>query len=267
MTAAAEIRLIPKPIYVCLRDLMTTPTITDYERAISPYVSGAAQTCSYCDHLSPLILLEGRHTYITTAIGQIVEGYTQICSQRHRTAATGLFPDETQELVEMKRLLRAAYRIVYGTPGIAFEHGKAGSCLWGDERPNNMKTLCYHMHVHFVPVDIDIRPYIESLLPDFVRVNSVAELKQVRTRVLEAEPYLYFEDTREVGYVYPVDDDVIPRQFLRNCVAQALGVPEKADWIAFPGAALFGRVRAKLLPVLNELAPTILTDYVKPTSS
>jgi len=246
---------------------MMIPTIADYEFAIAPYVSGTAQTCSYCDHLSSLILLEGRHTYITMAIGQIVEGYTQICSQRHRTAATGLYSDETRELVEMKQLLRAAYRIVYGTPGIAFEHGKAGSCLWGDQRPTNMKTLCYHTHVHFVPVDIDIRPAIESILPDVIQVNSVDELKRVRTRVLEAEPYLYLEDTREVGYVYPVDDEVIPRQFLRTCVAQALGVPEKADWMTFPGTELFGIVRSKLVPVLTELAATMLTDYVRPISS
>jgi hypothetical protein len=246
---------------------MTVPTMTDFELAIAPYILGRATTCSYCDHLDPLILFEGRYTYITIAIGQIVEGYVQICSQRHRTAATGLLPRETRELVEMKRLLRAAYRIVYGTPGIAFEHGKAGSCLWGAESDKNMKALCYHMHIHFVPVEVDIRPLIETVLTEVIQVSSVEELKRVRTRVLEADPYLYLEDSREIGYVYPVDDDVIPRQFLRSCVAQALGVCERADWTVFPGTELFATVRSKLVPVLNDLAPTMLTDYVKPISS
>lgn len=28
---------------------------------ITPYITGVKKTCSYCDHLTPLILLEGEH--------------------------------------------------------------------------------------------------------------------------------------------------------------------------------------------------------------
>lgn len=233
-----------------------TPTASpDYASVIEPYISGRADSCSYCDLLDPLILQHGTYAYITLAIGQIVEGYLQVCSRWHRTAATGLYQHETSELVALKDLVRDAFQIVYGTPGIAFEHGKAGSCLWvGDERVHNTTELCYHAHIHMVPVDIDIRPRIERVLSKPTIVQDIGELKRVRQVELEARPYLYFEDANRTGFVYPVDDETIPRQFLRTCVAEELGVPERADWISTPGIELFEAGRAKLQPVLASLA-------------
>ena len=224
-----------------------------YEDAIRPYITGEAESCSYCDHLDPLILIEGVHTYVTLAIGQIVEGYVQICTQKHRTAATGLFEPESIELAGMKKIVRAAYREVYGNPGVAFENGKAGSCLWKEKTEHNMKDLCHHTHIHYLPVEIDIRKRIEETLPEVIIVHSLRELAEVRRDELESRPYLYFEDGSETGYVYPVDDMKIPRQFLRKCAAEELGVPERADWLTYPGVELFEKGKEKLQPVLTRL--------------
>ncbi len=224
-----------------------------FAEVIGPYITGEKDTCSYCDHLDPLILIEGIHTYITLAIGQIIEGYTQVCTQKHRTAATGLFPNEAEELVRMKDLVRETYDKVYGNPGIAFEHGKAGTCLWKENREKNMHDLCHHTHIHFVPVDIDIRSRIARILPDVFVVNNLAELGEVRKDILEGAPYLYFENSDGVGYVYPVGDNKIPRQFLRQCVAEELNMPERADWMKYPGTELFAEGKKKLLPVMNQI--------------
>ena len=221
---------------------------------ITPYIEGKSSTCSYCDHLSPLILLEEKHTYITIAIGQFVEGYLQICAQKHRTAATGLLPSETKELIKMKNLVRKAFKQIYKTPGIAFEHGKAGNCLWGNNRHKYESDLCHHFHIHYVPVNVDIRDLIKEYLPEEIIVSNLYELKKIREDLLEAEPYLYFEDVNEIGYVYPVEERIIPRQFLRNCVAQKLNIPEKADWATFPGTEFFQKTKENLMPILNQLA-------------
>lgn len=217
---------------------------------IDPYIRGDAETCSYCDHLDPLILLEGKHMYITLAIGQIREGYLMVSSQKHRISATGLLSYETNELIKMKQVIRCAYKEVYGIPGIAFEHGRAGSCLWGKDRHKNASSLCYHCHIHFVPIAIDIRPRIKEFLSQEIIVKNIYELKKVRKDILQAEPYLYFEDNNEIGYVYPVADEEIPRQFLRSCVASELGEPLKADWMSYPGTELFDISKHKLQPAL-----------------
>lgn len=219
---------------------------------IEPFINDKSDECSYCEHLDPLILVEGKHTYITIAIGQIVEGYLQICAQKHRTAATGLLSYETEELIKMKKVVRDSFLEVYGTSGIAFEHGKAGSCLWGEKRVKNMTDLCHHFHLHFVPRDINIRTLIKEYLPNEIIVRTVQELKKVREEILEAEPYLYFEDSSEIGYVYPVEDRQIPRQFLRTCVAKALGSPERADWMTYPGIEFFDDTKKNLQSCLEK---------------
>ena len=80
-------------------------TDQEYNNAIRPYISGTSQECSYCKKINELILFEGKHTYITLVIGSFVEGYLQVCSRHHRTAATGLSTLETQELVKMKKIV------------------------------------------------------------------------------------------------------------------------------------------------------------------
>lgn len=229
----------------------------DYQRLISPYLEGSATTCSYCDKLDPLILLEGNYTYITIAIGQYVEGYLQLCTKHHRTAQTGLYDHETEELILMKRVIRETYKQVYGTPGVAFEHGKAGSCLWRNTQ-EKMVSLCHHCHVHFVPRAINIRDLIKEYISEEIPVHSIAELKNVRKDILESEAYLYFEDTDLKGYVYPAADVEIPRQFLRTCVAKELGVPERGDWVSYPGIEFYNDTKTKLVPVLQEVYQTLV---------
>lgn len=243
-----------------LRTKMTDSQFTEECIAlIDPYLKGTASTCSYCDHLSPLILQEGIHTYITMAIGQIVEGYLQVCSQQHRTAATGLHQHEIPEMEKMKRIIRESYERIYKTRGIAFEHGKAGSCLWMDDQIGHKFDLCYHTHIHFVPVEIDIRDGIKKILPREIIIHDFNELKSFRTEELGNDSYLYFEDSREIGYAYPVNDEEIPRQFLRKLVATAIGLPERANWVEYPGIEYFEIIKNKLGPVIRETYNNTLT--------
>jgi len=37
------------------------------------------------------------------------------------------------------------------------------------------------------------------------------------------------------GFMYNVSGKDVPRQFLRRCVASKLSIPEKANWIEYPG--------------------------------
>jgi diadenosine tetraphosphate (Ap4A) HIT family hydrolase len=224
-----------------------------YSKIIEPYINGTATSCSYCDFLEPLIIYEGKYIYVTVAIGQIIPGYTQISVKKHRTAITGLYDFETKELIKIKSALKKAYEEVYGVRGIAFEHGQTASCLWGADYEKNEKTLCYHAHIHFIPVNIDIRSAIEKYIPVPSVINDIWELKQIREDVLQGEPYLYYEDENDIGYVYPVSDDCfIPRQFLRSCVAEVLNLSERTDWIASPGIEYFEETKQLLTPAISK---------------
>lgn len=232
-------------------------SISDYTSqcidTIMPYILGEAGSCSYCDHLTPLILQEGSHTYITLAIGQIVEGYLQVCAQEHRVSSAGLQDYEVNELIVMKKIVRGAFKEIYGTNGIAFEHGRAGSCLWKTNQDDYLNSLCHHAHIHFVPVEVDIREQIRNYIPEEITIHNVYDLQKFRKQILKEDSYLYFEDMNEIGYVYPVQDRTIPRQFLRTCVATALGVPERANWETYIGEKYFQIGKSKLQPIIRKL--------------
>ena len=216
---------------------------------ITPYINGQKRSCSYCDHLTPLILLEGEHCYITLAIGQIVEGYLQVCAQKHRNSSTGFLSIERDEFILMKQAVRLTYKEVYGNYGIAFEHGQAGTCMFNE---GSDSSLCHHAHTHFVPVNINIRSEIKSILTEEIIINNLDELINFRNTVLFGAPYLYFEDSNGIGYAYPVRDNFIPRQFLRTCVAEKLNMKQRGDWMTFPGEDYFEISKNKLQLLLHE---------------
>lgn len=229
-----------------------------YLELIKPYIEKKAVTCSYCDYLEDLVLLKGKYTYVTIAIWQFVEWYVQLCPIKHRTTAWCLKWEELKEFIMMQKIIKEAYEKCYGTPGIAFEHGKAWSCMRDEsEIVKNSNSLCHHAHRHFLPVDINIRDDIKEYVPREVIVTSLDELNRYRDVVLEWAPYLYFEDSKKIWYIYPVNDDIIPRQFLRTCVAKALWMSERADWIKYPWVEFYESTKEKLKPVLE----SILKNY------
>lgn len=249
--------------YVRLNDLtklrysaMSQPhwTLDDYEAVIAPYVEGTAKTCSYCDELAPLTLLEGQHTAVNLAIGHMVPGYIQVCSRSHVVSAAELRSDAAHEFDFVADAIRQVFVNVYGTRGIVFEHGKAGSCLWRAGDLEALRDLCHHAHVHFVPLNVDLLPRIETAGTPKIRVRQWSDVRSLREQVLTTGAYLYYANSRD-AYVFPVaSPQALPRHFLRTCLAEELGQATIADWRAHTGASLFNRTREEIFaPLCEEL--------------
>ena len=203
-----------------------------YYQAIKPYITGESASCSYCDRIEPLIIYHGRHFYITVAIGAYMPGYIQLCSYKHRTSVTGILPVEREEFNFLSVTIRNSFKSVYGNYGIGFEHGQAGTCLW---KENHINSLCHHMHVHYLPSTINIHDDIASIFYNYTEVSDIYDMVKFRENVLCGNPYLYFSPTPDKGYMYNVTGLDVPRQYLRSCVANKLGISEKADWQKYPG--------------------------------
>lgn len=229
-------------------------TQEQFRTAITPYVSGSAKTCSYCDLIEELVLLMGPRTYVTIAIGQFMEGYLQICTRKHRISLSGLRPDEIQEFWFIKGIVRDTLESAYATGVVGFEHGRAGSCMSPLERASVVTDLCHHTHFHLVPQVIDIRSEIRAMAEREYVVSNEREFQQLKDRELGAKPYLYYEDTDARGYVFVVEESRVPRQFLRSTVARRIGLAGKGDWMSYPGVEFFGPTRRRLMPLLIEKA-------------
>ncbi|MDR2535774.1 MAG: hypothetical protein LBD29_07055 [Treponema sp.] len=222
-----------------------------FYEAIKPYIIGDSPSCSYCDRIDPLIIYRGRHFYVTAAIGAYVHGYIQLCSYQHRTSATGILASEREEFQKLFQAIRNTFMNVYGNYGIAFEHGQAGTCLW---RENHITSLCHHMHIHFLPVVLDIHGEIVSRFNNFTTVKNIYDMVKIRQKILCGEQYLFFSPTPDKGYMYNVAGLDVPRQFLRRCVAEKLGIQEKADWQEHPGTQFFEQTISDLSkPIVEEM--------------
>jgi len=222
-----------------------------YYKAITPYITGGSASCSYCDRIEPLIIYYGRHFYITVAIGAFMPGYIQLCSYKHRTSATGVLPVEREEFTLLSAAIRNSFKIVYGNYGIGFEHGQAGTCLW---KENYINSLCHHMHIHYLPTEINIHDIITSDFYEYIEVSNIYDMVKVRKDVLCGNPYLYFSHTPDKGYMYNVAGLDVPRQYLRKCVANKLGIPEKYDWLKYPGDEYFEQTIKELSePIAKEM--------------
>jgi hypothetical protein len=228
--------------------------VEEYDAVITPYITGAVATCSYCDRLTPLTLFEGPHTTVNLAIGHMVSGYVQVCSRSHVVSAAELRSDAAAEFDFIADAVRHVFAEVYGTRGIVFEHGKAGACLWRAGDPVALRDLCHHAHVHFVPLNVDLLPRIEAAGMPKIRVQAWSDVRTLREQLFTAGAYLYYARDRD-AYVFPVSDaQALRPQFLRTCLAEELGQPMIGDWRAHPGTSLFNQTRAELVaPLCREL--------------
>jgi hypothetical protein len=218
-----------------------------FHEAIKPYTMGETNSCSYCDRIKSLIVYYGEHFYITAGIGAFMPGYIQLCSYMHRTSATGILAQEREELEILTNAIRKSFFKVYGNYGISFEHGQAGSCLWTS---NFINDLCHHMHIHYVPCEINIHDDITANFPDYFEVKNIYDMMKIRQNVLCADQYLYFSPQPKIGYMYKVSGLDVPRQFLRRCVAEKLGMAERADWQTYPGVEFFDKTINDLKDVI-----------------
>ena len=225
---------------------------THYGQLIAPYLADDVRSCSFCDYLHPLVLLEGRFCYLTLAIGQIVRGYAQICPYAHRTSAAALEAEEVSEVLTMKALVRKAFVTVYGSRGVVIENGRPAPARWGAATAANARSLDYHTHIHCIPAAVDIRPDLRRVATEYA-VGSMDDLRALRTETFAGGPYMFFETVEGEGYVYPIDGLDLPSQFLRTCVARRLGVEERGDWRRHPGMEMIAEARRELVPVVRVL--------------
>jgi len=198
--------------------------------------------CSFCQPDPDLILHTTSNFNVILAIGQIVEGYLLIIPKTHCGCMGELPEDLWPEYLELKSLVRQLLEATYGGC-VFYEHGRTGVC-----GPQPGEQLCYHAHLHAVPLRTDM---LELLARDFV-TREMAAYSEL-PRLYEATgPYLFYENTGGTPYFVAINRP-IRRQYLRHLAAESIGSPELADWREHP---LLDRVRSArntLSPVLANL--------------
>lgn len=182
------------------------------------------------------ILKETDNFVVIPTIGHFVDGYLLIISKKH-FISMGSLPKTM--FSELKYLIRETKKVLYNSydkKTILFEHGAVGESF---EKRAGCCTV--HMHLHVVPVEIDLLRRIKENYcgKEIISIESLCEYYQRRM------PYLFYEDNNENKYVFEAHQVV--SQYFRQILALELGAEEKGDWRNYYG-------KEELLKTLEQLS-------------
>ncbi|HET6842995.1 MAG TPA: HIT domain-containing protein [Candidatus Angelobacter sp.] len=161
------------------------------------------------------VLAESEYFYVKPALGHFVDGYVLIISKDHYRTFSEMPPAALQDLAVFKHSLSSLLSSIYKMPTIAFEHGAA--C------PANRAGSCIdHAHLHLMPTSARIN--LEKFRFTRMELNSVVHLSEMENN----QAYLFYEDEFNTNCF--LIDAVLPSQFMRQQLAQALKLGDVWDW-------------------------------------
>lgn len=233
--------------------------------------SGSANLGSTCLFCSPeahgqgdQILLRSDRFFLFAGLGAIVEGYIIITPYRCDDprnpcrCIADMSADMIDEIMFLRELVAEFYRCEYGTPGLAFEHGRAGACL----SSRSDSRHCFHAHLCCYPSSARLADRMKDLDPGPLDIAGIGGLGAVTG----GRPYVYSERTRantevedrlnpdrekiEASVALLGEDRALRSQYLRRLLATEVGQPELGDWAEHPTpervAAVINRFRGWL---------------------
>ncbi len=193
-------------------------------------------SCRFCQPEPHRTIGSTGNFKVRLGVGPLVAGYLLILPRLHY-GCMGALPVELQEeFLLVKSMVRETLEETYGAC-MFFEHGRVGTC---DVQPG--EQLCYHAHIHALPLGIDLLPRLEDTFPP-IALGSYDELFDWYGRLGH---YLFYETPVGEPFVFGVNRP-IPRQYLRHVAAEAIGHPEFANWQDYPRWDVVEEGRKKLL--------------------
>jgi len=212
-----------------------------------------ADICLFCDPQihgqARQVLLRTKNFYLFSPLGAIIDGniiITPYSCTNQNSSISEISKENVAEFNKLRDLVKEFYIYRYGHPGLAFEHGRVGTCLI---RKNGTKH-CYHGHLCCYPgidnskLGLPSEPghyYLwedisdESMIVDTNGINDLSE----KVKVL---PYLYFEHyenisgkfVRKSKVVLISNEEKLESQYLRKLLAKRIDDYKLWDWRAYP---------------------------------
>ena len=178
--------------------------------------------CRFCNPPEKeRIVFQTDNFYVMVSLGPIVEGYLLIVAKEHIGACLHLPEKYWTEFVTLKEKVKKVLVSIYGHC-LFYEHGKVGTSLtMGKDHKH-----CFHCHLHCIPTSVKLNEIVSKELPSIIFSN----LNDAYDFVIQnnIDRYLLIEDNTIRLYM---PDIKLRSQYLRFKLAEALGIPEKWDWV------------------------------------
>lgn len=170
------------------------------------------------------VLLRSDSFVAVPSRGSIVPGWVLVVSSDHLLSMGAVEQGRRQELAEFVSEVRAMVESAFG-PSVVFEHGPASPKL-------RVGCGVDHAHLHVVPTDIDLLAGIPAVFPSQIAWREISGLSATAELYRRNESYLYVEP--HLGGCWLGTHSHLPSQLFRKVIANAVGSPERFDWVAYP---------------------------------
>lgn len=166
-------------------------------------------------------IIETNSFIVIAGMGQICDGYLNICSKRHLVNLACLEDVESSELEQLKTSVSALVFDAYRVSPWFFEHGDATAWIKGG-------SCISHAHMHVIPLPL-------ASLPRFLNRFKMIDLSHstsLRDQLWTMAPYFFIELAD--GSKYATTQVGLPCQFGRQLVVSEYGIKKNWDWRICP---------------------------------
>ncbi len=201
-------------------------------------------------NMSHRFLYKTKNWLLIPALGSFIAGYLLIITEKH-FLSIGSVP--TYLLLELECLLQTVDSLlknIYKLSTIAFEHGAVT-----DE---NLGGCCVnHTHLHILPYNGDILP---DIIDDGFEVRKIDSFYDLKMQYLSHKPYIFYQNNHGIKYI--IEGKNIPSQYIRQILADKLGVLENWNWKEYIGIDYIVDTFNRLNSVdINSIYMEILNKY------
>ena len=221
-------------------------------------------SCAYCRYQNgdpggnDRTIYKSKSFFVLATIGQFVTGYLLIIPRRHIMSNAELTDEEMAEFYTVLEDVEYLIKITYSTDMIlVWENGS------GKSGKSKAKDSVVHSHVHVVPSTLTAEEVEETSGLPFERIT-LDDLKDYAS-----VPYLLMrsEADHDTWMICPSKDIFIPRQWIRNLVAEKVGITDDTwNWRVYPFAEKMrltvDQIRTALLDNWNTV-PERIKENVK----
>lgn len=177
------------------------------------------QDCVFCrflsghpDHYQPS-MYETENFVMMANTGHFTPGSLLIIPRKHIMSCAELNKEQLTELLEVIDDCKYLLREIYGMDTLLWENG-SGCGGHGKD-----KSSIVHAHIHMNPCDMDVLTVSASkgITPQKIQYYELPKYQE--------ESYLLIQDYDLQWYIVSNPDLYIPRQYVRQLVAEHIGLP------------------------------------------
>jgi len=164
-------------------------------------------------------LFESDNFRVIPSLGAMVEGWILLIPKDHYISFSEMDDVRLKEAEMMCDKVYSLLEGLYQSKIVSFENGASS-------RNNKIGCGVDYAHIHFVPIEIDLKKILDLEYQTELEWKSVKSIQDIKS--YQNDSYFYIKNNNNERYITRA---INPRsQVIRKGIANLIGVPNQYDW-------------------------------------